>query len=330
MTQRTLATLLFVLALAGSVSAAQEQNQGGTMLVSNCGQLVYLAHPPRRAVSVNQAATELLLALGLEHRMAGTAYLDAAIRPDLLPAYQRVPVLSAKAPGRESLLAQEPDFVYATFSGMFGDASLGSREMLHDLGIATYVSPVFCPGRKEPLTLEELLTELLDIGRIFRVEDRARALAATLRQQVERTTRSLKEQGQPPVRVFLFDMDDRSPYTAGKLGSQHLLLSLAGAENIFADLEARMTNVSWEAVLDRDPEVIVMVDSVWSSAAHKLQLMQSNPALRELRAVRTGRLISLPFPDLMPGIRFGESVERLAHALHPKLVHEAELAEEAY
>ncbi|WP_420209531.1 ABC transporter substrate-binding protein [Candidatus Electronema sp. JC] len=326
------AAALLLLLAGGNATAEPEQavaaihelplqpvvHSSETMLVSNCGQFVYLAHPPCRAVSVNQAATELLLALGLERRMVGTAYLDAAVRPDLLPAYQQVPVLAAKAPGRESLLAEEPDFVYATFSGMFSDASLGSRPMLHELGIPTYVSPVFCPGRKEPLTLEELLGEILDIGGIFKAQGRADALVADIRQRVARTAAKLKERGQPPVRAFLFDMDDRSPYTAGRLGPQQLLLTLAGAENIFSDIEARMANVSWEAVLERDPELIVIVDSLWSTAAHKLDLLQSNPALHQLRAVRTGRLVTMPFPDLMPGIRFGESVEKLAAAFHPE------------
>ncbi|WP_417911723.1 ABC transporter substrate-binding protein [Candidatus Electronema sp. TJ] len=313
---KQIAAAALLLLLAGGSAGAEQNQEGASMLVSNCGQLVHLARPPRRAVSVNQAATELLLSLGLEQRMVGTAYLDAAVRPDLLSAYRQVPVLAAKAPGRESLLAEEPDFVYATFGGMFSDASLGSRSFLHELGIATYVSPVFCPGRKQPLTLEELLGEILDIGSIFNVQQRAKAVTAEIRQQVERTSAKLK--GQPPVRAFLFDMDDRSPYTAGRLGSQQLLLTLAGAENVFSDIEARMANVSWEAVLERDPEVIIIVDSLWSTAAHKLHLLQSNPALRQLRAVRTGRLVTMPFPDLMPGIRFGGSVEKLAAALHPE------------
>lgn len=320
------AAAALLLLLAGG-SAAEEQHLAGVplqphseaMLVSNCGQLVYFDRPPRRAVTVNQSATELLLALGLEERMIGTAYLDAAVHPALKPAYERVPVLAAKAPGRESLLAEEPDFVYAAFGGMFSDASLGRRDFLHGLGIATYVSPLYCPGRAvRPPTLDDLLGEIIDIGGIFQVQDRAETLAADLRNRINRTAGRLKERNEVPLRVFLFDMDDRSPYTAGGLGPQQLLLSLAGAENIFADVEARMTNVSWEAVVERDPELIVLVDSVWSSAEHKLRLLQTNPALRQISAVRSGRLLPMPFPDLMSGIRFGETVEKLAAAIYPE------------
>jgi iron complex transport system substrate-binding protein len=249
--------------------------------------------------------------------MIGTAYLDAAIRPDLRADYRKVPVLAAKSPGKEGLLAEEPDFIYATFNGMFSDATLGSRTFLHQLDIATYVSPAFCSDGNETLTLELLLSEILEIGEIFQVSDRARDLITDIRQRINNTSARLAEISKP-VRVFLFDMDDRTPYTTGALGPQHLLLSLAGAENIFADIQNKMVSVSWEAVLERDPEAIILIHSNWSSAEHKRRLLQTNPALRNSRAVREGRVLTLDFPDTMPGIRFGESVEKLAQQLYPE------------
>ncbi|MCI5135711.1 MAG: ABC transporter substrate-binding protein [Candidatus Electrothrix sp. AW2] len=306
--------LLLLLIISGSGTLRADNQK---MIIYNCDQLVYFENAPKRAVTVNQSATELLLALGLADRMVGTAYLDAAIRPDLQADYRKVPVLAAKAPGKEGLLAEEPDFVYATFGGMFSDATLGTRTFLEQLDIATYVSPVFCNGKKEPLTLELLLSEILEIGEIFQISDRSQALTADIRQRITNTSTRLAKISEP-VRVFLFDMDDRTPYTAGALGPQQLLLSLAGAENIFADIQGRMAGVSWEAVLERDPEVILLVDSVWSSAEHKRELLRTNPALRTIRAVQEDRLITLDFPDTMPGIRFGAAVEKLAQQLYPE------------
>jgi iron complex transport system substrate-binding protein len=285
--------------------------------IENCGMVNHFSHTPQRALSINQSATEILLALGLSEQMIGTAYLDAAIHPDLQSAYERIPVLAVKAPSQESLLAENPDFVYASFGGMFSDATIGTRSSLHGLGIATYVSPIFCPGRvQEPLSLEGLLSEILDIGDIFNVRYLADFLVDNIRQQVERVAEQVQNQRSKKARVFLFDMDDRSPYTAGALGPQQLLLSSVGAKNIFDDLNVRMTNVSWEAVVERDPEVIIVVDSVWSSAEQKIRLLHSNPALRQMTAVRSNRLITLPFPDLMSSIRFGDTVEKLAQALY--------------
>ena len=43
-------------------------------------------------------------------------------------------------PGQEALLGLEPDFVYAGWENFSADGA-GDRAALHDLGIATYVSP---------------------------------------------------------------------------------------------------------------------------------------------------------------------------------------------
>ncbi len=288
------------------------------MLIYNCNQIVHFEKAPQRTITVNQSATELLLALGLRDQMIGTAYMDAAIHPDLRTDYDQVPILSAKTPGKEGLLAENPDLVYATFGGMFSDATLGNRSFLHQLDIATYVSPVSCSGDSKPLTLETLLSEILEVGEIFQVSHRSQDLIANIRQRIAETSARLTK-NKKPLRVFLFDMDDRTPYTTGALGPQHLLLSLAGAENIFADIQSKMANVSWEAVLERDPEAIILINSNWSTAEHKRHVLHTNPALRNIKAVREERLLTLDFPDTMPGIRFGESVEKLAQMLYPEL-----------
>ena len=44
--------------------------------ISNCGVQSWVQEPPKRVVTMNQGTTEVMLALGLEDSMVGTAYLD--------------------------------------------------------------------------------------------------------------------------------------------------------------------------------------------------------------------------------------------------------------
>ncbi len=44
---------------------------------------------PEHAVTMNQAPTEVLLALGLQDKMAGTAYIDDAILPEFEESYNQ-------------------------------------------------------------------------------------------------------------------------------------------------------------------------------------------------------------------------------------------------
>lgn len=66
---------------------------------------------PMHAVSTAQFTTEVLLAIGAEDQMAGTAYLDDEILPSLKEAYEKVPVLSDKYPTKEKFYSVSPDFL---------------------------------------------------------------------------------------------------------------------------------------------------------------------------------------------------------------------------
>ena len=65
---------------------------------------------PAHAISMSQATTEMMLALGLEDKMAGTAMKEEEIYPPLQAAYDKVKVLSDKWPSYETFMAENPDF----------------------------------------------------------------------------------------------------------------------------------------------------------------------------------------------------------------------------
>ena len=94
--------------------------------VTSCGHTSTLTEAPDQAVTLNQGATEVVLALGLEDQLAGTAYLDDAVPAKWKTAYDSVPVLSPEYPTREDLLALQPDFVYASYSSAYGAEVAGT------------------------------------------------------------------------------------------------------------------------------------------------------------------------------------------------------------
>ncbi len=98
--------------------------------INNCGLSITYDAPPERAVTMNQAATEIMLALGLEKHMVGTAFMDDKILPEFADAYAGIPILSEKYPSQEVLLTSEPDFVYGVYRTAFGDEAAGPRAEL--------------------------------------------------------------------------------------------------------------------------------------------------------------------------------------------------------
>src|SRR5690554_3004629 len=82
--------------LVGLAATASAQEEPGFPYTDvNCEYTTVYEAPPERAVTLSNNATELMLALGLEDRMAGTSYMgNLQISPRYQEAYETVPVLS--------------------------------------------------------------------------------------------------------------------------------------------------------------------------------------------------------------------------------------------
>ncbi len=91
----------------------------------NCGVTTVYEQAPERAVTLSNNATEMLLALGLEDRMAGTSYMaDLKISPQYEAAYNTVPILSPLVATTEQLIDAEADFVYAGYPDGFSENAI--------------------------------------------------------------------------------------------------------------------------------------------------------------------------------------------------------------
>lgn len=303
---------------AARVSSAPPTNGTATVTpatLSNCGMKVSVATAPARAVTMNQSATEVMLALGLADRLAGTAYLDDAVLPRYAADYARVPVLAQEYPGREALLKAEPDFVYAAYPSAFEAEAAGSRADLAGLGIASYLSPAACPDRDTSgaLTIDQVWQEIADVGALFGVRDRAAALVAEQRQQVQAATAD--RAGLDGVRVLWWDGGTDAPTVGACCGAPAMIMSALGLTNAFDSVGGGWGQTSWEAVAKVDPDVIILVDASWDTAGSKRAFLAANPVTSTLRAVRAGRTVDVSFSATTPGVRNASAVGDLAGAL---------------
>ncbi|MDV2994838.1 MAG: Vitamin B12-binding protein [Chroococcidiopsis sp. SAG 2025] len=286
--------------------------------IDNCGITATYKQPPKRAVALNQPATEVLLALGLEERTIGTAYLDDRIPPQYQKAYEKIPVLAKQYPSREVLLTSEPDFVYGSFPGAFGSNDRREREDLSHLGIQSYLSlqnQSLCKTKERPL--ENLYNEVREIGRIFGVETRSQQLIASWQAQIAETQRKLGKI-ETPKRVFWY-ADEDPPYTVTQSSLPNQILELAGGRNIFQlGGEDTYIKVNWEDVITRNPEVIVISEAFWSLAQRQVQLFQTNLAFSQLKAVQQQRFIIIKYRHSTSVVSIAEGIGQLARELYPE------------
>jgi iron complex transport system substrate-binding protein len=275
--------------------------------IDNCGTQVTVDAPPRKVVTIKSTSTEMLLALGLQDAIVGTAFADGPLPDEYKDA--DLPVISDKVPGQEAVLALDPDFVYGGWESNFSDDGAGDRAALQGLGIGTYVSPAACKEpeyRPDPLTFDDVDDEIREVASIFGVQDRAEEL-------IQKEKQTLAEAQKPTAKTtaLWYSSGSDTPYVGAGIGAPQMMMDAAGLTNIFADVHDTWTSAGWESIVAADPSVIVLVDASWNTAASKIQLLESNPATAQLTAVQNHRYLTIPFAASEAGVRNAEAVKSL-------------------
>ncbi|MFJ6780289.1 ABC transporter substrate-binding protein [Streptomyces yangpuensis] len=314
------ALLISLTACAGSPGTGQDTAAGDTApapgfpyTVTNCGVSSTYQAPPRRAVTMNQHATELMLALGLEDRIAGTAYLDDAVLPAYKPAYDKIKVLAQEYPSKEILLGAEPDFVYGGYASAFDKAQGRDRAGLAQAGIGSRLNVEYCTEGK--VGLDQLKTEITEVARTFGVPDRGAKLIEDEQRRIDTVAARVKDRPRPTV--FAYDSGEATASTSGGNGVGNEIISLAGGTNVFADLDDTFGDVAWEKVIERRPEVVLIYDYGGTTVEAKKQRLLNDPALAEVPAVKNRRFVVLPLSSAVLGVRVADAVEALGGQLHP-------------
>lgn len=282
--------------------------------VTNCGVRTTFDAPPKRVVTMNQHVTEVMIELGLTTSLVGTAWLDDQVLPAYEKAYKSVPVAAKEYPSKEKLLSLNPDFVYGGYASAFAAKDGRTRDDLKGAGIDTRLNLENCAKGKT--SMDDVFREVTEVGRTFGVADRAAKWTAEARTTLATTAAGLK--GVRPLSVFVYDSGDKTAFTAGGKGIGNELIERAGGRNVFADLDKSFGDATWEQVVARKPEVIVIYDYGATTAAQKKKRLLEDPVLRDVPAVKNKRFAVLPLSDAVLGVRAPAAVQRLADQLHPE------------
>lgn len=312
----TLRSLLCFTLLLGSAHALAEATNY-PLTIQSCNREVTFTQAPKHAVSHDINMTQMMLALGLKPRMAGYSGVSGwkSVTPEMQTILDGLPELAAKYPSVETLLNANVDFFFAGWDyGMRVGGDL-TPQTLQPLGINVYELTESCAFvmKRPPASLEDTYNDLRNLGKIFDVQDRANALIAQMQAQIAEVRKGLPAD---KPRVFLYDSGEDRAMTSGRLGMPQALIDAAGGRNILDDVEASWTRVNWEDVVERNPQVIVIVDYGEVTAEQKEQFLLSNKALQSVDAIKNQRFIVIPYVQATPGIDNVLAVETLAKGFH--------------
>lgn len=307
---------------AGVTGATPTASTGEAVTIENCGRTVVVPEPPRAVVGLHPSQTELLLRLGLADRLVGQAQATVQALPDDVAGLAAdVPVLGADAPpNREALLAVAPDFVYSPTTYEFtAEQGFASVEQLEEAGVAAYVATGGCFDRRMEGTVDDLFTDLDNLGAIFQVEDESTALVEESEADLAVVDAAVAGVGDR-LRVAQVYVDGTT-LTAIGAGIEYDILRRAGAETVFTPEDPAFADffaaeITPEALAAEAPEAIVFaVTDPAHEAGARAYLTATFP---DMPAVRDDRLIAISTSDTFPGTLGNISVvHRIAEALYP-------------
>jgi iron complex transport system substrate-binding protein len=304
------------------------------LTVDNCGAKITFNKAPERAIGLGQNSAEVMLLLGLEDKMAGTAFWPNNVLPQLAAANVKVKLLTVEFPTFEAILAQTPDFVVAALPSLLGPSSkVAKREDFEKVGVPTYISPSTCVAegvakdkfgygdRSKLWNMDTLYQEIGEIAQIFDVRDRGDALIADLKKREAALRADAPKDGKKLSYVFWFSSPSPSAdaYLGGKNSASGYIADLLGGTNAITS-EAESPALGWESIIASNPDVIVVAQvdrNRWDldKSEAKIKFLTTDPGTSQMPAVKNKAIVVMDGQAMNPTVRTIYGAEQVAQQL---------------
>ena len=318
---------------ATGLGVAAQADTTYPLTLENCGSEVTFDKAPETTVTVGQAATEVLYALGLGEKVTGTSVWFTKVLPEFEELNAGVERLADNDPSFESVVAKRPGLVSVQYEWHVGPQGIvATREQFSDLGIPTYVLPADCVGkdntkgsdgtRLEMYEMSSVYRGIEEMAQIFNVPERGTELVASLKARETaaiETVKALDLTDSSAVFWFSSAEMDIDPYVAGQAGAPAYMMEALGLRNVIESNEEWPT-VSWETIARANPSVIVVARMERrrfeaDDVEKKLEFLRTDPVASQMDAVKNDRIVILDAHAMDPSIRNISALETLAEAL---------------
>ena len=264
-------------------------------LTDGMGRSVTLAVAPQRIASLSPAATEILFAVGAGDQVAAVEKFS-----DYPPEAKTRQQLDAFEPSVEAIAGAQPDLVFVFYDpGNLVD------------GLARAGLTVFF--LETPTSVEGVLEQIRLLGQATGHPQEADELVATMQQGIDDIEEQLADVEQGPR---LFHEVDNQLYTVAPASFVGSLYTILKAQNIAAGTDQAFPQLSQEAIIEADPEVIILGDAAGGESP---ETVKARPGWGSISAVKNNRIYIID-PDIVsrPGPRLVDALETLAQALYPE------------
>lgn len=323
-------TLMVTLALPALAHATPTQYP---LTLQNCATPLTFEHAPKSAVTIGQAGTEMLYALGLGDRLVGTSLWFNDVPVQYKAQNDKVERLADNDPSFEAVIGKRPELVVVQLEWMVGPQGVvGTREQFHELKIPTYLMPSDCEGkdnlvgadgtRMQPFSIDTVYKSISQLAEIFDVQARGEQLNNQLKASLEKSIASLKGKDLSATSaLFWFSSADMDidPYVAGRKGIPDFMLNTLGVRNV-VESDEEWPTVGWETLAKANPTFLVIARMdrrrfPADDVEKKLEFLRTDPVTRNMDAVKNNRIIVLDAHGMQASLRQFDGIETLATAI---------------
>ena len=264
------------------------------ILTDDKERTVTLNEPPRAIASLSAGHTEMLYAMG-----AGDQVKAVDNTSDCPDAVGALPHVDAFTPSLEAITDLKPDLVVLFYAP--GDLITSLQQLR---------IPVLLLN--SPDSIVGVYSQVQLLGEATGHLDEASELADRMEGIVTPITEEFLVFEGPRIYHEL----DNQYHTAGPGSFIDDIYATLGAQNIAESTEQAFPQLSAEAIIAADPEVIVLADE---DAGESPQTVAARPGWSSISAVQSGRIYTID-PDIVsrPGPRLVDALLALGHLLYPQ------------
>jgi iron complex transport system substrate-binding protein len=278
-------------------------------LVDDTGYKTSLTAYPERIVSLAPSCTEILFAIDAGDKVVGVS--DYCNYPYNFAAWIAAGNMTSiggfEDPNMEVITALDPDLILTS-----GGVQEESVDTLRERGYKVLVL--------DPISIAGILKNIELVGNATGKRAEATAFVNDITNRIEVVENTVSNADKPKVYYEVY-YDATASWTIGALAWQSELIEKAGGTNLFEDQQIDYYQYQAEALIDRNPDVIVLPgEGMGTGTAESLDAVKTRPGWDTTNAVQNDRLYQID-SDIIErsGSRLAEAAEQLAEFFHPEL-----------
>ena len=300
-----------------AAETAAEAEDYGTVVIENGDRTVTFTEMPTGVLCANLYSAENMVMLGLGDYIVGknvhTNPAEVPL-PELADAFENIPEIERS---NENAVASGADLLIGQIRA-FKDTAWGSYEQLEAEGINCLTITGTLVADE---TVEDVYTDIENLGKIFKVEDKAAALIADMKASIAETGSKVADVAEADKpNVFVFDMYKEDQIYTTAAGLESNLIELAGGINATRNqADSRWFYTSVETLIAANPDIIIINDYGSQTVEEKIAYITGNPACSDIPAVVNNKFLVIPLVTVMQDIRAASACQTMAEYFYPDL-----------